>query len=118
MFADTLQITYNAVAVTLNRITEANFSSTYYGESSGNKYTLEIKHTIPRKGATGESHVCKLSVEYFDGTTGAYLRTEDVWTVVRTTDAAQNSTTALRSANALVGLTTSAFMQSLIARQS
>lgn len=117
MLADTLSITYNAVAVTLNKISEQNYTSTYFAENGGNKFTLNVKHTIPQKGGEGESHLVKLDVEYFDAQ-GVYLRTISVWTVIKTFDGVQNSVDALRAVNALVALTTSAFNDKIIGRMS
>lgn len=117
MLADTLTITYNAVAVVLNKTTEHNNTSTYYAESGGNKFTLEVKHTLPKTPGEGESHLVKLTVQYFDGN-GVYLRTQSVWTVFKAIDAGQNSTDALRAANAHVGLLTSAFNANILARMS
>jgi len=118
MLADTLTITYNAVSVTLNKIKEANYSSTYFAENSTGKFTLDVKHTVPAVGADGESHVVKLTVEYFDSVSGAYLKSCSPWFVVKTFDAPQNSTDAIRAANALVGLLTSTFVTQIVGRQS
>jgi len=117
MLADQLTITYNAVAVTLNRATESNYSSSYFGESTGLKFTLDIKHTIPARGQAGESHLVKLTVEHFDGN-GVYVRSVSPWMVIKTFDAVQDSTAATRAANALVGLMTSTFVSSIVGRQS
>lgn len=117
MLADTLSITYNAVAITLNKVKEANYTSTYYAENGTNKYTLDVKHTIPAAGQDGESHLVKLTVEYFDAS-GVYQKSCSPWFVVKTFDASQNSTDALRAANALVGLLTSAFLTNIVGRMS
>lgn len=117
MLADTLTITYNAASVTLNKVTEANYRSKYYAEGTGVKYHLDIQHTVPAAGQPGESHLVKLTVEHFD-TNGVFVRSVNAWMVIRSPDASQDSTAALRAANALVSLTTSAFNTLVIGRQS
>lgn len=117
MLADTLTITYNAVSVTLNKVTEANFKSKYYAEGSGIKYHLDVQHTVPAAGQPGESHLVKLTVEHFDSN-GVYVRSAQAWTVVRSPDAPQDSVASTRCANALTSLTTSGFVTLLVGRQS
>jgi subtilisin-like proprotein convertase family protein len=117
MLADTLSITYNAVAVTLNKIREQNFTSTYFAESSAGKFTLDVKHTIPPQGGTGESHLVKLTVEYFDAN-NVYQKSVSPWVVIKTFDGAQNATDALRASKALVGLLSDAFLTQVIGRMS
>jgi hypothetical protein len=117
MLANTLTITYNAVSVTLTRATEANYQSSYFGENAGNKFTLEIKHIVPARGSAGEAHTAKLTVEYFDAN-GVYLRSESAWQTIKTFDQSQNSVTVSRTAKALSGLMTSAFVDQLVARES
>lgn len=118
MLADTLTITYNAVSVTLNRASEANFQSVYFGENAGLKFTLDIKHTVPARGQVGdESHLCKLSVEHFDAN-GVPVRVVSPWVVLKTFGGTQDSTASLRAAKALVGLLTDSFLTSIIGRVS
>lgn len=117
MLADTLSITYNAVAVTLNKVSEANFTSQYFGESSGLRFTLDVKHTIPPVGKGDESHLVRLTVEHFDGS-GVYQRTVSPWVVIKTIDNVQDSTASLRATKALIGLLTDAFVTQIIGRQS
>lgn len=117
MLADSLTITYNAVAVTLSKVTESNFTSQYFGEATGMRFTLDVKHTIPPVGKGDESHLVKLTVEHFDGT-GTYIRSVSPWAVIKTLDAVQDSTAALRATKALIGLLTDAFVTQIIGRQS
>jgi hypothetical protein len=117
MLADTLTITYNAVAVALKKTSEANYTSSYYAENGGRKFTLDVKHTLPKKGAPDESHVVKLTVEHFDAN-GLATRVVSPWVVIKTFDAPQDSAAALYAANALIGLMTSTFNADIIARQS
>lgn len=117
MLADTLSITYNAVAVVLNKIRENNYTSAYYAESGGNKFTLDVKHTIPGKPGEDESHLVKLTVQYFDGN-GVYKKSVSPWMVIRTFDGTQDATDALRASKALVGLLADPFLTSIIGRQS
>lgn len=117
MLADTLSITYNAAAVTLNKVTEANYASQYYGEASGLKFTLDVKHVVPQSGKVGESHLVKLSVEHFDAQ-GVYVRTVSPWLSMKTFDAVQDTVAVQRATKALVGLLTNSFVDAISARQS
>jgi hypothetical protein len=117
MLADTLSITYNAVAITLNKVKESNYTSQYYAESGTMKFTLDVKHTIPPSGGDGESHLVKLTVEYYDAN-GVYQRSVSPWLVIKTFDGAQNSTDAHRAGLALVGLLTSGFLTNIVGRMS
>lgn len=118
MLADSLTITYNAVAVTLNKVTEANFSSQYYGEATGMRFNLSVKHTIPPVGKGDESHLIKLQVEHFDPATGTYIRSVAPWVVIKTLDNSQDTTQAFRATKALIGLMSDAFVNQIIGRQS
>lgn len=117
MLADSLTITYNAVSVTLKKVTEANYSSSYFGENAGIRFTLDVKHTIPATGKGGEQHLLKLSTEHYDAN-GVYVRTVSPWLVIKTFDGVQDSTLALRAAKALVTLASDAFLTQVIGRES
>jgi hypothetical protein len=117
VLANTLTVTYNAVAVTLTKVTEANYTSQYFGENSGMRFTLDVKHHIPPVGKGDESHLVKLSVEHFDAN-GVYIRTVSPWVSIKTFDQVQDSTASLRATKALIGLMTDAFITQILGRES
>lgn len=116
MLDNTLSITWNATPVTLTKIAEQNFSSEYYGEDSNLKFTLKVNHTIPVRGAYGESHLVRLDVEQYD-TEGAYLGTSTAWTVIKTFDAVQSSASSDFALAALQDVTADAAIISKIIRR-
>lgn len=118
MLDNTISITHNAVSVTLTRVNQDNYSSKYFGElANGDKVTLSVAHTIPSRGAAGESHLVRLDIEHYDAE-GVYQRTSSAWTVVKTFDGIQDSVECGYAADALVGLTTSAFLAKVLGRES
>nr|APG77045.1 hypothetical protein [Beihai levi-like virus 8] len=118
MLDNTLTITYDTTPVTLTRVAEQNFSSTYYGENGNDKLTMSVNHTIPARGGTGESHLVRLNVEHYDAE-GVYLRTSSAWTVIKTFDGVQNSTSCEHTVAALQDFTAvAANISKVIARES
>lgn len=117
MLDNTLTVTYDSASVTLTRVAEQNFSSTYYGEDSGRKFTLNVNHTIPARGSAGESHLVRLNVEHYDAE-GKYLRTSSAWTVIKTFDGTQDSNACAHTAAALQSFATVANTAKIIARES
>lgn len=117
MFDNTLNLTYNSATVTLTRVSEENFSSTYFGESGDDKLTLKISHTIPARGQSDESHLVRLDVEHYD-VDGIYLRTSSAWTVLKTFNGSQNSTAVQNTTSALNGLLDGTFIGRVVARES
>jgi hypothetical protein len=117
MFGDTIGITYNAVAKTLTRVNQDNYGAEYYLEETGIRYRASVAHTIPKAGQPGESHMIRLDVEHYDGN-NVLLRTASSWTVLRTSDAVQDSTSTTRCANALIAFLTPTNVGKLAARES
>jgi hypothetical protein len=117
MFGDTIGITYNAVAKTLNKVNQDNYGAEYYLEETGIRYRASVQHTIPKAGQPGESHMFRLDVEHYDGN-NVLLRTASSWTVIRTSDAVQDSTSSTRGANALIAFLTPANVTKLTNRES
>lgn len=117
MFGDTIGITYNAVAKTLNKVNQDNYGAEYYLEETGIRYRASVAHTIPKAGQPGESHMFRLDVEHYDGN-NVLLRTASSWAVIRTSDAVQDSTSSTRSANAMVGFLSGANVTKLVNRES
>jgi hypothetical protein len=117
MFANTIAITYNAVSKTLVRSEQVGRTSEYYLNDGLTRFYLRFSHTVPSNGGGGESHMVRLDVETYDGTTGLLKRTDSAWTVIKTFNAAQDDTGAENVAKALVAFTTNANITSLVDRE-
>jgi len=116
MLANTLAITYNSNSVTLTRVQESNFSSTYFGEDGDDKFKLVISHTIPERGGNGESHMIRLDVEHY--ASSVYVGTSTCWTVIKTFDSPQDSDAAGYTSDALLTLFDTTLQAQLIGRES
>lgn len=114
--SDPISLAYNAGTVTMNRINQDNYGAVYYGEATDKKLTLSVKHTIPARGAAGESHLVRLDVEQY--ASGEYLRTSSAWAVIRTDGGTQDATEADLAAQAVVDLLSDANLDKIIGRQS
>lgn len=114
---DPLSITYNSVAKSLPLINRDNYGAEYYLDDGTQRYTATVKHTIPAKGATGESHMLRLDVDYYDAN-GVLLRTASAWTVIKTFVGVQLSTASDYTTQALIDLLTDGNIDKLIARES
>lgn len=117
MLGTTLGITYNAVAKTLSRVKDDGYSADYYLDDGQLKFLLSVKHTVPSRGGVGESHLVRLDVDMYDANM-VFLRTASAWTVIKTFDAVQDTTSSNNVANALRTLTDSTFIGKLNTRES
>lgn len=97
MIGDTIGITYNAVAKTLNKINQDNYGADYYLDDSTNlmKFRISVKHTIPAAGKFPESHLMRLDVDFLDAL-GAVTRTATSWMVMKTDSATQDLVSSQR----------------------
>lgn len=121
MIGDTIGITYNAVAKTLVKINQDNYGAEYFLDdvaTSGIRYTITVKHTIPARGAFGESHVMKLKGEFINGTTGLIDRTCSSWGVLRTDDGIQDLVSSQRLQAAFLTALTSGNTTKMLGRES
>jgi hypothetical protein len=121
MIGDTIDITYNTVSKTLTRVNPNGYSSEYYlDDKAGNDmvFNLSVKHTIPPRGSSGESHLARLDVEHYDSTSGEYTHTASAWMVIKTSDAPQVATDSDNAAQALVDAMSDTLIDQLIARES
>nr|UJQ85342.1 MAG: hypothetical protein 2 [Leviviridae sp.] len=116
-FGDPIAITYNAVAKNLVKINQDSYGAEYYLDEGTTRFHLSIKHTIPPKGAPGESHLIRLDVETYDAD-DILLRTSSAWLVAKTFDGKQNTTTSDYVCQALVDLLTDGNVDKLLARES
>lgn len=112
-FGDPVAITYNTVAKNLAKVGHGE----YYLDEVTTRYSLSIKHTIPAKGAAGESHMIRLDVDHYD-VDGVLQRTSSAWTVIKTFVGSQLATASDYTTQALVDLLTDGNVDKLIARES
>lgn len=119
MFADTLSVTYNAVAKTLTRMTNGSYQVKYGLDDGGTMYyNLRIEHTVPSAAnGVGETHMIRLDIDNYDAD-GAYLRRDSAWFVLKTSDAKQDSTAIDYTAQALVDFLSDANLLKLVAREA
>jgi len=66
MLNNTITVNYNATAYTLARVKESNYTSEFFYRSATLDLTLQIGHTIPKNGASGESHLVTLWAHKYD----------------------------------------------------
>lgn len=119
MIGDTIGITYNAVAKTLSKVNQDSYGADYYLDDSANlmRFYIKIRHTIPARGKSGESHMLRLDVETYDSA-GALLRTSSAWNVMATNDGVQDFTTSKRVQAALLTAATVANTDKILGRES
>jgi len=113
---DPISITYNTVAKNLVKINQDSYGSEYYLDDGDQKYTLSVKHTIPSKGASGESHLVRLDVEHYSS--GVLVRTSSAWSVIKTFDGTQDTNASQYTTEALVDFLTDANVAKVVGRES
>lgn len=116
-FSDPIVLAWNATTVSLNKVNQDSFGSVYYGVDGVRRFTLTVKHTIPARGAAGESHMVRLDVEVYDAN-GVLLRTASAWAVVRTDGGIQDSEESEDAAEAIVDFLSDANITKLVSRQN
>lgn len=87
MLSNTLTLTWGVDPVTLTKIREGGYSSEYFGSfvtATGRtqKFMLSVKHTLPKVPGSGDSHLIRLDVEYYE-TDGSFMKDFSIWTVIR-----------------------------------
>jgi hypothetical protein len=117
-FSDPITFAYDGANITLNRVSQSNYASIWYGVGTALSITLSLKHTVPAVGKDGESHLARVDVDHFDGTTNAFVRRSSAWCSVRTDGATQDSENSEDVAEALVDFLTDANITKLVSRQS
>lgn len=105
-------------SVTLNRINQDNYGAVYYGVGTNIDVTLTIKHTIPARGKSGESHLVRCDVSRYDATTKALVRTESAWMVIRTDDGVQDQESSEDVAESITAFMSAATITKIVGRQS
>lgn len=117
MFADPLAITYNGATKNLARVNQDANGSDYYLDGGTEKFSASIRHTIPPRGGSGESHMLRLDVDHHDAN-GLFLRRTSTWTVAKTFDATQDTTKSGYALAALVAALSSGNQAKLLAREN
>lgn len=115
---DPLTFAYDGGSITLNRINQDNYGSVFYGTGTNLTVTMTVKHTIPAIGKDGESHLCRVDVDHFDATSGAFVRRSSAWCAIRTDGSPQDTENSEDVAEALVDFLSDANITKLVGRQS
>lgn len=114
---DPLALTYNTVAKNLPKINQDNYGAEYFLNDGTNRFTMTVKHTIPKKGASGESHLARIDVEHDDGN-GVLERIASAWLVIRTDVGQQDPDASSYVAQMLVDYLVDANIVKIIGRES
>lgn len=119
MIGDTIGITYNTVAKTLSKVNQDSYGADYFLDDSTNlmRFTMKVRHTIPARGKSGESHMIRLDVEHYDSS-GVLLRTASAWKVIVTNDGVQDLTSSQRVQAALLTAETTTITNKMLGRES
>lgn len=119
MIGDTLGLTYNTVAKTLNKVNQDSYGADYYLDDSANllRFYAKIRHTIPARGKSGESHMLRLDVEHYDSA-GVLLRTVSSWGVMATATGTQDYTSSQRCVAAFLTAYTTTNTNKMLGRES
>ncbi len=115
---DPISLAYNAGTITLNRINQDNYGAEYFGEATNTRVTLTVKHTIPKPGQFGESHLCRINFEHYNATSGLLDRTISVWCAIRTDNGIQDQEFTEDATEALVDFLADATITKIVGRQS
>jgi hypothetical protein len=117
-FSDPITFAYDGGNISLNRVANGSFSSTYYGTGTNLTVTLTVKHRIPAIGADGESHLCRVDIDFFDATSGAFKHRSSAWVSIQTNGSPQDSENSEDVTEALVDFLSDANITKLVSRQS
>lgn len=117
MAAPTFTVTVNTVAKVLTMVDDSNYGSEYYLDDGTEKYRFTVKHTIPKAGGSGESHLARLDCERYDAE-GQLVAITSAWTVIRTDVGIQDSTWSDNITQALVDALSDTVIDKLVGRVS
>lgn len=117
-FADPITFAYDGGNITLNRVASPDFGAVYYGTGTNLTINLTVKHNIPGVGKDGESHLCRVDIDHFDATTGAFKRRASAWCAIRTDGTPQDSENSEDVTEALVDFLSDGNITKLVSRQS
>lgn len=116
MLGDTITVTYNTVAKVLSRVKLEGYGANYYLDDTTKRFYVNVKHTVPVTGQSGESHLVRLDVEHI--TSDEVVRKTSAWTVIRTDVGIQEATSADYTTQALVDFLSDATIDKVIGRES
>jgi len=123
MLDNSISITYDSEAITLNRMNQDGYTGSFFGrDAAGNEYMLEVKHEFPKKpGSTGvEQHLVKLTRRNFTTVDGVLTLANEssVHEVLKTTVGAQVTDGVQDLHEALQGYLVSGEVLKILARRS
>lgn len=123
MLGDTISVTYDTVAKTLNRVRQDGYGAEYFLDDravSNRTFSVNVKHTIPGElGGSGESHLFRLDVDQYDTASPyAFLRRSSAWMAIRTDYAAQDQEISEDTTEAVVDFLSDATITKIVGRQS
>lgn len=120
--ADPLTANYNAVAKSANYVDEVENGPgrVYYLDDSANnmRFTITVKHIVPKTGEFPEQHMIKSQVDHIDPTSGLITHTNVNWTVMRADVAPQDLVKAQRALAYHVALLSTTNTDKILTRQS
>lgn len=121
MLANSYSLTYNAEALTLVRVNQDAYRSTYFGRISTDRdVQLEVSHTFPKDRTVPgvESHLVKITINYYSNTDGKLIRTERVWKVIETRNGIQVSASSKATDELLTEFMSSVVVDQVLNRES
>lgn len=122
MLGDTISVSYDGAAKVLNRIRQDGYGAEYFLDdraTSSREFSVTVKHTVPARGESGESHLFRLDVDQFDSASPyAYLRRSSCWMAMRTEDNTQDQEISEDTAEAVVDFLIDATITKIVGRQS
>jgi hypothetical protein len=122
MLPSPISITVGSDSLSFRRVNQDNYTAAYYAVSTDGlrRYNLSVKHTLPQKTGTGESHLVRLDVEEFDTDT-KLVRSFSTWTVFKTSVGLQDSTKMVNlwaGLEAAMSADTNAIINGVLLRES
>lgn len=117
-FSDPITFAYDGANISLNNVSKGPYQAVYYGVGTALAVTMTVKHTVPATGKDGESHMVRVDVDHFDGTTGAFIRRSSSWAVNRTDGSTQDQENSEDVWESLVDFLSDANITKLVTRQS
>lgn len=122
MLGDTISVTFDTVAKTLNRVKMEGYGAEYYLDDkaiSNRVFRAFVRHTVPSNGSFGESHMFRLYVDKYDSASPfSLLKTTSAWTSIRTDLAAQDQEEAEDTAEAVIDFLSDATVTKIVGRES
>lgn len=121
MLSNSYALTFNAEALTLVRVNQDGYRSTYFGKLGTDRdVTLEVAHTFPQSRTKPgvESHLVKITMNWYSAVDGTLIRTDRVWTVIETRNGLQVNAASKSTYELMTELMTSGFQDQILNRES